>query len=221
MSRASLSSMVFASLLGLVIISTAFVSGTSAAKCVDEFASCETTRDCCGRRNSGSLKVQCVMGTQNQTAAGVGMTCKSTRSQVLDELSGKNDIDLPSLQFLLEKYIYSHPAIKEQHEEKLGDEELHPDFFLNIAKKYEINFAELVVSLERSYRIKDLTILPILIRDFLSWRDMVDIKGVFDGDYDEEGEVAVGSNFKKGAGRDDPEEKLSGENENIVREDSL
>mmetsp|Transcript_9754 Transcript_9754/g.19583 ORF Transcript_9754/g.19583 Transcript_9754/m.19583 type:complete len:232 (-) Transcript_9754:372-1067(-) len=90
-------------LLLLFLAVAALIPGASAASCVDEFEPCATDKNCCGRRNQGQSKVECVMGHANQTIVTVDVdtgtetstiptTCKSKRSQAFDTLSYEQEI---------------------------------------------------------------------------------------------------------------------------------
>ena len=192
----------------------------AAASCVDEFEPCTTDKDCCGRRNQGQFKVECVMGHANQTITTVDVetgtetsdiptTCKSKRSQALDTLSYEQEIASHRMQiaFFLEKYVYHHPHVVQLYEEKRPrDATEDRGFFFATADEYLNHFARLVVDLEKEYGIKDMTVIPILLRDFLSWREGIDLKSLFEGKYDDQ-ESFERDYDKKGGGWDEDEKE--------------
>lgn len=148
---------------------------------------------------------KCTTGHVNQTTTGT--TCKSMRSQALDDLYFKRDFDHGTIVFLLEMYFFRHPEIKKQFEkERQHDPSEDRAYFIEMSREYGDNFAKLIVDIERNYNIKDLTTLPILIRDFVSWREQTDIKGLNEGKYDDQ-EYYVPNYNKKGGGHDEDEEE--------------
>mmetsp|Transcript_11458 Transcript_11458/g.32970 ORF Transcript_11458/g.32970 Transcript_11458/m.32970 type:complete len:205 (-) Transcript_11458:3435-4049(-) len=202
----SILSSVFSNAAVLVLVLAMAVSfpESSAARCVAEFEACVTDTQCCGWRDPGALRTKCLTGHVNQTATGT--TCKSLRSQALDDLYFAHDFDHGTLVFLLELYFFHNPEIKKQFEEERRHDPIEDrTFFIKMAKEYGDNFAKLVVGIEKKYKIKDLTTVPILIRDFLSWRDQVDIKGLMEGKYDDQ-EYLERDYRMKGGGWDEEEE---------------
>lgn len=150
------------------------------------------------------------MGAANQPQRTV---CKSKRSQAFDQITLDLKLDEENLWFLLTHYFYHTPEVKERFKEKyqigysLDGTPAIQQHFMEMADMYNNDFARLIANIEDEYDIKDPLVLPSLLRDFLSWRDQVDIKGVFEGKYDEAGEVPV--NFsKKGHLHDEPEQEL-------------
>lgn len=205
-------------LLLLFLAVAALIPGASAASCVDEFEPCATDKNCCGRRNQGQSKVECVMGHANQTIVTVDVdtgtetstiptTCKSKRSQAFDTLSYEQEIASHRMQiaFFLEFYVYHDPHVAKLYEEKRPrDASKDRAFFFQTADEYLNNFARLVVDLEKDYDIKDKTMIPILLRDFLSWREGIDIKSLLEGKFDDQ-ETIEHDYAKKGGGWDDDE----------------
>ena len=52
-------------------------------------------------------------------------------------------------------------------------------FYEKIAEKYRHEFAKLVVSLERKYKITDSDTMPRIIRDFVKWKETADLSQAF------------------------------------------
>jgi len=97
----------------------------------------------------------------------------------MDALSKENWFDHQTLTVLLKHHIYEHPKIREQQDKRIRDKQIDSLFYEKIAKKYRHDFAKLISSLERKYKINDATALPTLIHDFLNWKETVDIADVF------------------------------------------
>jgi hypothetical protein len=155
---------------------TAGASSASFTNCVEEFGQCVTNRDCCGREEHGDRTVECVTGDWEVTT---DSTCLSKRSQELEDLSKENGFDHQTLTVLLKHHIYQHPEIREQQTKRFRDKEIDPLFYEKIAHKYRHDFAKLIVSLERKYKMSDATAMPTLIREFLTLEKSVDITEVF------------------------------------------
>lgn len=166
-------------------------SPITAAKCIDEFEKgCVSDKDCCGRRNVGQFKVKCVMAMTIADAVGdeiptdlvVQAKCMSGRSEMLNSLTKESmdhTISVEDIAVLLKDYFYQLPKVKEVRNSKKGDDyEDDSLFYSKMAHKYHNDFAKLVVTLEKIYKIKDTTVFPNLIRDFLTIRDGVDVKKV-------------------------------------------
>lgn len=190
--------------LGLLLVVTSSSTLGASAACVDEFEPCSTDRDCCGRYNQGYLGVKCVEGHANQTDH--GLTCKSKRSWALDQMSYDNEYDLHSVAFFLEFYFFSRPDIKKKYSgDREWEEIVDRQYFFDMAGNHTNKFAKLITTLEKEYNIKDLTEVPKLIRDFISWRDGVNIKALFEGKYD--GHERIIMNYdKRGGHYDDGED---------------
>jgi hypothetical protein len=155
---------------------TVRASSASSTNCVEEFGQCVTNRDCCGREEHLDRTVECVTGDWEVTT---DSTCLSKRSQELDALSKENCFDHQTLTVLLKHHIYQHPEIREQQTKRFREKEIDPLFYEKIADKYRHDFAKLIVSLERKYKMNDATAMPTLIREFLTWEKTVDIAEVF------------------------------------------
>lgn len=177
------------------LVSTLFIFVLSGPKtavtanCVEEFGQCVTNRDCCGYEDRA---VECVTGDWEITT---DSTCLSQRSQELESLSKENGFDHQSLTVLLEHHIYQLPEIREQHAKRFRDQEMDPQFYRKAAKKYRHEFAKLIVSLERKYKISDSTAMPKLIREFLIWKESVDIADIFLNGLPEQHEDSSKSEF--------------------------
>jgi len=139
---------------------------------------------------------------------------------MLDSITKDHSITVDDLTVLLKHFFYKLPEVIEKQQEK--EEATKEDsFYYKIAQKYKHDFAKLIVNLERKYEIKDSTTIPKLIRDYLSFRDQVNITKMFDGedddrydddvydDNDEEEEVEVEE--ISGEEQEEEEESSSGE----------
>ena len=169
-------SLLFAAALLLIFLSGPNIAAGSSDNCVEEFGQCVTNRDCCGREQQGDHVVECVTGDWEVTT---DSTCLSKRSQELEMISKENGFDHQTLTVLLKHHVYQLPEIREQQTKRYRDKEIDPRFYEKIAEKYRHEFAKLVVSLERKYKINDATVMPTLLKEFLTWKEQVDIAEVF------------------------------------------
>ena len=163
----------------------AAAAAAASTSCAKEFENCVTNRDCCGfskRGNHDDRKaIECVTGDWAHTT---DSTCISKRSQMLDSITKDHDFTVDDVTVLLLHFIYKMPEI----EEKQKGEKQEDYYYYKIAQKYRHDFAKLIVNLERKYGIKDSTAIPKLIRDYLSFRDQINITKMFMEDDDDEDE---------------------------------
>ena len=157
----------------LVVVIFSELTACVFANCVEEFGQCVTNRDCCGYGDGG---IECVMGDWSVTT---DSTCLSKRSQELDALSKENGFDHQSLTVLLKHFIYQLPEIQEHQRKRYQEKQVDDRFYEKIAEKYRHEFAKLVVSLERKYKITDSETMPRIIRDFVKWKETADLSRAF------------------------------------------